>query len=205
MGIREGQLPHIADAMEIFTESWNALPRNLILSCWKKSQFLFEMHASEATSIINWVIDENVDITDLAVGRLQDYSSEDAIDGATVSERLAETFYASLAQYRYLDAARSPLTEILDAVSVIDLRNQLAAVLNSPAPHDSEQSRYESSNQLSDCLFDTYVVENSAPAADKMREERMSENILNNCNDVVVNVTDNPIISSTIPQALGQM
>ena len=34
-------------------------------------------------------------------------------------------------------------TEIVDAVSVIDLRTELATVINSPDPFDTDQSRYE--------------------------------------------------------------
>ena len=58
-GMREGQLPHVADAMEMFTESMNALSRNSILRSWKKSQCYYEMHVSEANSIINGITDEN--------------------------------------------------------------------------------------------------------------------------------------------------
>ena len=78
------------------------------------------MHICEANSIINKITDENKDIIDLTVGRVQDYPYDDAIDDTIVSEELAEEFRASLAQYRYPDASRSLLTEIVDAVCVID-------------------------------------------------------------------------------------
>ena len=64
--------------------------------------------------------------------------------------------------HRYLDAPRSPLTEIVDAVSVIDLRSELAAVLNSLDLFDAEQLRYELPNQLLDRFFDTHVAETSS-------------------------------------------
>ena len=69
------------------------------------------MHVSEATSIIIGITDENEDIIDLTVGRVQEYSSEDAIDDTMLSEELAETFRASLTEHRYLEAPRSPITE----------------------------------------------------------------------------------------------
>ena len=83
-----------------------------------------------------------------------------------------------MAQHRYLDAPRSPLTEIVDSVSVIDLRSELAAVLNSPDPFNAEQSRYGLSHQLLDRLFVTYVPDNFAAAADNMQQERISENVI---------------------------
>ena len=110
-----------------------------------------------------------------------------------------------MAQHRYLDAPRSPLTKTVDALSVIDLRTELVAVLNSPAPFDTEESRYEFSNHLLDHLFDTYVAENSATAVDNIQEDRISENIINQCNDVVKNVTDNPVILSAVTQPLIQI
>ena len=121
------------------------------------------------------------------------------------SEELAEIIRASVGQQRYLDAPRSPLTEVVDAVSVIDSRTELAAVLNSTAPFDTEESRYQFSNNLLDLLFDTYVAENSATAVDNIQEDRISENIINQCNDVVKNVTDNPVILSAVTQPLIQI
>ena len=204
-GIREGQLPHVADAMEMFTEFWNALSRNSILRCWKKSQCLSETHITEVTSIINGATDGDEDIIDLTEGRALDFTSADATDDTIVSEELAETIRASLAQHRYLDAPRSPLTEIVDAVSVIDLRTELAAVLNSPAPFDTEESRYELSNHLLDRLSDTYVAENAATALDNIQEDCTNEKIINQCNDAVKNVTDNPVTLSAVTQALSQI
>ena len=61
--ICEGQLRHVADEMEMFTESCKALSRNSVLRCWKKSQCLSEMHG-----IINGITDENANIIDLTVG-----------------------------------------------------------------------------------------------------------------------------------------
>ena len=200
-GIREGQITHVADAMEMFTESWNALSRNSILRCWKKSQCLCEMHMSEASGLIDGITNEDEDIIDLTKGRGLDFSSDNGTDDTIVSEELAETFRASLAQHRYLDAPRSPITEIVDAVSFLDLRTDLTAVLNSPAPFDTEQSRYELSNQLLDRLFDTYVAGNGAVATENMPEKTISKKIINNCSDAVKNVTDNPVMFSAITQA----
>ena len=50
--------------------------------------------------------------------------------------------------HRYLDAPRSPLTETVDAVSVMDFQTELAALLNPSARIDTEQSRYELFDQL---------------------------------------------------------
>ena len=74
---------------------------------------------SEAASIINGITDEKEDIIDLTVGRTQDYSSDDTTDVKIVIEELVETFRASFAQNCYLDAPRSPFTEIFGAVSAI--------------------------------------------------------------------------------------
>ena len=49
-------------------------------------------------------------------------------------------------------------------------------------------------------MLDTYVAENPGVAVGKMQEERISENIINQRNDAVKNVTDNPIILSAITE-----
>ena len=134
-----------------------------------------------------------------------DYPYDDGTVGTIVSEVLAETFRASLALHRCLDAARPPVTEIVDAFSFVELRTELAAVLNSPDPFDTEQSRYELSNQLMDRFFDTYVTESGAVATDNMREKSISKKIIKQCSNAVKNVADNQVILSAITQALSHI
>ena len=104
-----------------------------------------------------------------------------------------------------MDAARPPITEIVDAFPFIELRTELAAVLNSPDPFDTEQYRYELSNQLLDRLFDTYVTESDAVATDNMPKKSISKKIIKQCSDTVKNVTDNQVILSAITQALSHI
>ena len=73
-------------------------------------------------------------------------------------------------QHRYLDAPHSPLTEIVDTVSVIDLCTELTAGLNLPAPFSTEQSRYKSSNELLNRLFYMYVAENASAPTDNVKK-----------------------------------
>ena len=83
--------------------------------------------------------------------------------------------------------------------------SELAAVLHPPAPFDAEQSQHELSDQFLERLFDKHVAENSSAAVDNMQEERISENIINQWNGAVKNVTDNPIILPAITQAVSQI
>ena len=163
-----------------------------------------DMHMSEAASIINGVAEEKEVIIDLKVGRTQDYPFDDTIDDKIVIEEQVETFRASFAQNRYLDAPRSPFTEIVGTVAAIDLRTELTADFNSP-DFDVEQSRYEFSTQLLNRLFDTYEAENYSTPMDNMEEEPISERIINQCNDALKNITDNPVILSTITRASSQI
>ena len=79
----------------------------------------------------------------------------------------------------------------------------MATVLNSPAPFDTEKSRYELSNQLLDRFFDTYVAENGVVGTENVVEKSNTVKIINQCTDAVKNVTDNPVILSAITQALS--
>ena len=90
-------------------------------------------------------------------------------------------------------------------MSIIGLRTELNTVLNSPAPFDIEQSRYELSNQFLDRLFDTYVAENGVVGTGNMPEKSISKKIINQCCDDVNNTTDNPIILSALTQALSEI
>ena len=72
---------------------------------------------SEAISLIDGVTDEDEDIIDLKKGRGLNFTSDNATDDTIVSDKLAETFRASLEKHRYLEAPRSAITEIVDAVS----------------------------------------------------------------------------------------
>lgn len=110
-----------------------------------------------------------------------------------------------MTQQLHLDAPRSPLTEIADAISVIDFRFELTAVLNSLATSDAEQSRFELSNKLMDCFFVTYVADNVAAHAYNMEEESISTEIINQCYEAVKNVADNSVILPCITQALSQI
>eukprot|EP00171_Calliarthron_tuberculosum_P000673 IDg673t1 len=43
-GVREGQLPHVADAISIFNQSWTGTSSNSIIKCWIKSTCLAHEH-----------------------------------------------------------------------------------------------------------------------------------------------------------------
>ena len=56
-GLREGQLPHVADAMTLLHQTWETVWNLDMINCWLKSKFL----PSEYVDIVNQIAFEHGD------------------------------------------------------------------------------------------------------------------------------------------------
>ena len=62
-GIREGQLPHVADAIVMFNDAWSEVSRVTVLKYWVKIQCLGEQHTQYLNSLIeNFTAVDDIDI-----------------------------------------------------------------------------------------------------------------------------------------------
>ncbi len=159
-GLREGQLPHIGDAIELFNQSWSGVSKTIIIKCWLKSECLGEDHTSNLKQKIELLnSDGDVDI-DLTVGRsVTSASIENPVD-----PDMLRNINDALMENQYLEnGPQTPLNEILAEVSNLEAQANLINILNSPAPSDtdtrhkdiSEDSMlklYEDSRSISDSI-----------------------------------------------------
>ena len=61
-GLREGQLPHVADAIQLFDYSWNQTAKATILKCWIKSKCLPTILESQAISAVRSLTETCIDL-----------------------------------------------------------------------------------------------------------------------------------------------
>ena len=72
-GLREGQLPHVADAIQLFNDSWNQTTNATALKCWIKSKSLPAMLESETVSTVQ-------SLTEACINLVQDSNGTDDVD-----------------------------------------------------------------------------------------------------------------------------
>ena len=139
LGLHDGFLPTVGDAMELLDESWSHTPRSTLIKCWIKSECLPDSHVLQSTEIIR-------DITSTP------FSSQDLIsDPISASE--AEHIANDLNLIQSLDTPATPLSKILAEMDVDSNATSLMNILNSPAPFDVEPSRVEVADSTIQDLF----------------------------------------------------
>ena len=96
LGLHDGFLPTVGDAMELFDESWSQTSRSTVIKCWIKSECLLDSHVQQCTEILH-------DITSIL------FSSQDLIsDPISASE--AELIATDLNLIQSLDTPATPLS-----------------------------------------------------------------------------------------------
>ena len=66
MGIKDGQLPHVGDTIQLFNRPWNLLPPKTIIKWWIKSNYLAEgqvMHLNSTLIGASSINDVDIDLT----------------------------------------------------------------------------------------------------------------------------------------------
>ena len=121
-GIREGQLPHVADAIAMFNDAWSAVSRVTVMKCWVKSQCLGAQHTQCLNSLIeNFTAANDVDI-DLTVPDNRVSSELYKV----VDYEISQSLHDALTRREFLeDVPRTPLHEILEEVRGIESEFQL--------------------------------------------------------------------------------
>ena len=149
-GIREGQLPHVADAIVMFNDAWSTVSRLTVLKFWVKSQCLDERHTQCFNSLIqNLTAADDVDI-DLTVPDSTVISESCNV----VDQDVAHSLHTLLTGCEFLeDVPRTPLHEIVEEVRSIELESQLLHILNSTVLFDAQTQK---DDVLSDFFFDLY-------------------------------------------------
>ena len=120
LGIRDGFLPTVGDAMELYNESWHLTSRNAVIKCWMKSHCLPESHIVRCRSILSDLGVNNATLQDLV-------SSSNAV-------HLAD----DISVVQSLSVPTTPLSQILEAAELTAGTASLMLILNSPAPFDAD-------------------------------------------------------------------
>ena len=121
-GIREGQLPHVADAMVLFNNAWSAVSRMAICEFWIKSECLGVQHTQSLQSVIQSLsLDDDVNIDLTSSNNLKADGSTNVIDTQTI-----HSVHNALPSNRLMvDEPSTPLHEILEAVRNLEAKSDL--------------------------------------------------------------------------------
>ena len=132
-GLKEGQLPHVADAITLFNDAWMRTTKQTILKCWVKSQCLPLVHRDNACQLIRASSEPMIDLTTSSTG-------ETVVDlelGDAISINEAQSLEHEIAMVNYLNASTSPESDFVKAVVNSSISQNLHSILNSPGPLDS--------------------------------------------------------------------
>ena len=106
-GVREGHVPHVADAVEIFNKAWSSTKRITICKFWIKSECLGFQHSGSLKHLIQNLVANNDSVDELN-------STTDAVIGSQTVQSMSE----ALACNNFMsDEPRTPLHALLDEVS----------------------------------------------------------------------------------------
>ena len=149
-GIREGQLPHIADAISTFNESWNETTQECVLKCWMKSKCLPDTHVREAKRILQSMQEDIIDVTSDTPRLVPTTEISTQLD-QPINESLAQEIYDASLFSRFNTSSCPVLEEYIKEIASCDTAAECHSVLNSPAPYDEER--------IQDTLTDAEVQE----------------------------------------------
>ena len=107
-GVCEGQLPHFADAMEMFNEACRALSRTTVFCCWTKSSCLHPQHVNIANNVTSQQTGATGELINLTNNHGASISNSNASGISVTSDKNSGLIFAALAQHKYLDCPRSP-------------------------------------------------------------------------------------------------
>ena len=140
-GVRDGFLPTIGDAMEIFDESWHGTPCSRVMKRWMKSECQPESHVHRC----------NEKLRDIVPNLRENRASlEDPIPHSEIGHTQRD-----LNLVESLDIPHTPASVILEEANFIYNTLSLDEVLNSLAPFGTEPSRSEISYSLLQNFFDS--------------------------------------------------
>ncbi len=60
LGISDGRLPHVADAMSMLDMAWDTVARSTVIRCWIKSNCASDTHREELDSLLGDTSDPEV-------------------------------------------------------------------------------------------------------------------------------------------------
>ena len=129
--MREGQLPHVADVMQMFNEAWRMTSRTSVLRCWVESQCFSTTQILQARSILQQLTNESEPILDLVNTGNGHTNNQELfiVDSGTTRD-----VYSSLNAMRLQNVPQTPLLEVIDDTQDISDESLLLHILNSPAP-----------------------------------------------------------------------
>ena len=183
-GIRESQLPHVADAMVLFNDAWSAVSRMTICKCSIKSECLGVQYTQSFQSFIrSLTVDDSFDINLTSSNNLRADRSSTVID----TQRVHSVHNALSSNRLIADEPRTPLYEIVEAVRNWEAESDLMKVLNSPALFDVERFRDDISK---DTLINFY---------------EKSQNIDAVASASASNTISEAVISITVCQSIGHL
>ena len=145
-GVRDGFLPTIGDAMEIFNEAWHATSRSTAIQCWLKSQCLPELHREWCTELLRDILTTSIYTSDL---------------DAPILNSEVQSIDRDLSTVQSLVIPQTPASVTLEEANLINNTVSLNEVLNSAAQFDSEPSLSEVFKPVLKEMFDSRVQLNS--------------------------------------------
>ena len=150
--IRDGQLPHVRDAMDIFNESWRQTKRATIIKCWMKSECLDEEKAQKCESIFKELQNSEDPFIDLTnMNEDADNEREAVVDFTTCRTVMGELNRIA-ADNNSVNS--DPLHDVLQQVDGIVQVAEFMAIMNSSAPFDEDPSRSQLANSYLQSMFD---------------------------------------------------
>ena len=155
-GVREGQLLHIGDAMNLFNEAWSMTRRSIIIKWWLKSLGLPENLRIEARELLESLLPSEpfLYLTDADSTQV---SCKNVVSNDTSADIFNDMQIIVTSESSVCIA---PVQEILqDAQDIVEISDFIATI-NSPASFDTDSSR----NELSETFLQPMFDENSNPS-----------------------------------------
>ena len=166
LGVQEGFLPYVGDAMGIFDKAWSQTSRITIKKCWIKSNCLANEQALPLTREIQRLSVEGENVS-LVENDDQQVVRQIDPNGITLDDPISEAesrhISASVTSASLLGMPQTPQIELLAEVSAISDAANLRAVLKCPAPFDKDEFRHEVSKPNLQEKFDEHGENNAQP------------------------------------------
>jgi len=124
-GIREGQLPHVGDAIRMFNEVWEQTSNIEVMKCWLKAECLPTVHTQELRRQISESEEPTLDLTS---GHAVDVPTSNVLEPAnpSIPDNEVQALSELIQQCNLLNVSDSP-TDLSDLVTGFanDTDNQL--------------------------------------------------------------------------------
>eukprot|EP00171_Calliarthron_tuberculosum_P011297 IDg11297t1 len=154
-GIKEGQMPHVRDAINFIDTAWAKVPVSAIVRCWLKSKCLALAHEHKLRKL------------------LPANNSSVLIEEKPIDTEEARQLLCGRSLLNLSPIPDSPLVDLINDVNAYDSPSSMHTIINNPAPDERRLQGGLAASEIQD-LFDNQDGNEEHTSINEVEDQSMT-------------------------------